>query len=265
MGKLSDEIKKDKKGIGSDLTDMLIESNLNKLFYLPEVPEQELAMIKMQYDQKGGDRYGLHASAMLASEKDFCYRQQVLSLFFKQDQGENIPVGLKRIFQEGTTIGEKWQRLFLRGNLGKPEWMDKSEFKKEYDLSYTPDAIIVINKKKYVVEIKSQNTFAFKHATSHPSGKKQLKLYMWLTGIPNGFVLVEDKNTQEFKVFPEVHNEADLELYIERLEMIQVYKKQFKDRKKPPKGICKNSTCKRAEACSMKDACFNIGIGRVKL
>lgn len=251
----------------SDIASLAISQALNKLHFLQEAPELELEMVRQQYAQKGGnnERYGLHASAILASEKDFCYREQVLSLFFKQAQGENIPVGLKRIFTEGTFIGEKWQRLFLRGGLGKPEWMDISQFKKQYDLSFTPDAIVVIGKTKYVVEIKSQNTFAFKHAKSHPSGRKQLKLYMWLTGIHNGFVLVEDKNTQEFRVDVEEHVPLDIEPYAERLEQIQIYKRKFIDEKKPPKRICKKSTCKRAEGCNMRDACFNIGMGRKPL
>lgn len=265
MGSLRDEIRKETLGNPTSSGDLLIETKLNKLFFLPEVMEDELKMIRMQYSQKGGDRYGLHASSIIDTENHFCYRQQVLSLFFKQSQGENIPVGLKRIFEAGTSIGEKWQRLFLRGGLGKPEWMDISQFKKEYDLSYTPDAIIVIGKTKYLVEIKSQNTFAFKKATSHPSGQKQLRLYMYLTGIENGFVLVEDKNTQDIKIFPEVNNPVNIEEYIERLEMIQVYKHKFIKNKKPPKRICKSSTCKRAEECAMKDACFNIGMKRVKL
>lgn len=265
MGNLRDEIKKDVQGNATSSADLLIQSNLNKLFFLPEVMEEELEMIRMQYSQKCGDRYGLHASAILDTENHFCYRQQVLSLFFKQSQGENISVGLKRIFEAGTSIGEKWQRLFLRGGIGKPEWMDISHFRKEYDLSYTPDAIVIIGKTKYVVEIKSQNTFAFQKAKSHPSGQKQLRLYMHLTGIKNGFVLVEDKNTQDFKIFPEVNDPSKIEEFIERLEMIQVYKKKFIETKKPPKRICESSTCKRALECSMKDACFNIGMKRVKL
>lgn len=265
MPRLRDEMKKDLKGTASDINTIVIEQKLNTLFFLPEVPKKELEMIKLQYSQKSGDRYGLHASAILAGDKEFCYRQQVLSLFFKQHQGENIPVGLKRIFQEGTSIGEKWQRLFLRGGLGEPNDMDISQFAKEYDLSFTPDAIITIGKKKYVVEIKSQNTFTFQKSKSHPSGQAQVKLYMYLTGIEYGFVLVEDKNNQEFKVLLEKNNPDDVERYVERLENIQLLKRKFKETKKAPERICGSSTCKRAESCPMKDACFNIGMGRIKL
>ena len=69
MANLRDEIRKDVKGISSDLNTLVIEQKLNNLFFLPEAPEEELEMIRMQYAQKGGDRYGLHASAILAGVK----------------------------------------------------------------------------------------------------------------------------------------------------------------------------------------------------
>lgn len=249
----------------SSTESLVIEQQLANLFFAPMNPKEELAMLKMQCDISSKDRYGLHASAIIAPPAEFCYREQVLSLFYKQAQGENISPGLKRIFQEGTSIGEKWQRLFIRGGIGKKEDMDISRFCDAYDLSYTPDGIIEVAKKKYIVEIKSQNTFIFKKQAGHPSGMKQLKMYMWLEQIHNGFVLVEDKNDQNFKVLMGKHNEADISDFIERLEQIQVYKKRFKKHKKPPERICNSHDCKRAQKCNMKDACFNVGMGRIKL
>lgn len=262
MAKLLDYVK---SGFEKSSMNLIIEQKLNKLFYCSEVPKQELEMIRMQYAQKVGDRFGLHASAILSSDNEFCIREQVLSLFFKQSQGENISIGLKRIFEAGTAIGEKWQRLFLRGGIGKPDWMDISQFKEEYDLSFTPDAVIKIGKKKYIVEIKSQNTFIFKKQKGHPSGERQCLLYMHLTDIHEGFVLVEDKNNQEFKVIPVPYDAKKLAPYIERLEAIQVAKNKVLKTKKTPKKKCDSSKCKRALKCNMRDACFDTGIGRIKL
>lgn len=244
---------------------LLIEQKLNKLFYVQPDYKREILMLKEQAKLKSSDRYGLHASAILASDNKFCYREQILSLFYKQVQGDNIPIGLKRIFEEGNFVGEKWQRLFIRGKLGDYCDMDISRFNDKYDLSFTPDAIITIGKHKYIVEIKSQNTFIFKKQKGHPGGELQCLLYMYLEGIHKGFVLVEDKNCQEYKVIPVRYDPTKLEKYIDRLEMVQEYKKKFLIRKKAPKRICSGSECKRAKECSMRDACFNIGIGRVKL
>ena len=245
---------------------MMIEQSFNKLFFLPPNPEEELKMIKMQYDQKDGDRYGLHASSIIVSDDKFCYREQVLSLFYKQNQGVNTPIHLKRIFEEGNYIHEKWQRLWIRGGMGISKCMDRSRFCEEYDLSYTPDGCpIKVIGKKYVAEIKSVNTFSFKHMKSHPSGKKQLNLYTYLLDAKLGFVLAEDKNTQEFKVFPQEYDAGANEPYVIRLENIQKHKKQFLKHKIMVDGICRKHDCKRAMECGMRDACFNVGIGRKKL
>lgn len=266
---LIEDIKKQafKTNTATDSSTLIIEQTFNKLFYLDKADQKEVEFIQLLMDKNGAqkERTGLHGSAILASEAEFCYREQVLSLFYKQCQGENITVGLKRIFEEGNAIHEKWQRLFLRGGLGEPEDMDRSRFNKTYDLSYTPDAIITINGIKFVVEIKSVNTFQFKKMTSHPSGKKQLQLYMHLTKTSNGIVLCDDKNSQDFKIFRYVYNKEEVLPYIERLEAIQVYKNNLIDNHKLVKGLCSSSTCKRAEKCNMREACFGVGNGRIKL
>jgi hypothetical protein len=256
---------------------LIIEQALNKLFYAtPNYPE-ELRMIKMQkmQAQQQGDRYGLHCSAIIASENEFCYREQVLSLFYRQAQGENIDIHRKRVFQEGSMLGEKWQRLFVSGGIGQKENMDISRFIEKYDLSYTPDGRVTIGGKEWVVEIKSMNMFSFNPKkgtlTCHPSGRKQLRMYMFFERIKHGFVLVENKNDQVFKVFPEIYGETftkdDVMPYIERLEAIQAYKKDFIENKNMvTRHIkCTSATCKMANDCNMRDACYNVGMGRVKL
>lgn len=266
------EAKKSKKavdGLSTSPMVLAIEQALNKLFYLPPKYDEELEMLKYQYAQEGTERYGLHASAILAPDSEFCYREQVLSLFYRQIQGENIPIGRKRIYEEGKSIGTKWQRLFIRGGIAKKEDLDVSRFVKKYDLSYTPDAKILLFKNKpFIVEIKSQNTFQFKNSKSHPSGVKQLKFYMYMEGVEQGFVLVEDKNDQNFKILlVDNLDVTELEPYIERLETIQVYKRQFLEEKKMVERHprCTSSTCKMASECNMRDACWNVGMGRVKL
>lgn len=265
--------KAEESGLSDSPLQIMIEKKLNDLFYLPPKYDAELEMLEYQYAQEGDERYGLHASAILAPESEFCYREQVLSLFYKQIQGENIPIGLKRIFEEGKSIGTKWQRLFIRGGIAVKEDLDVSRFVKKYDLSYTPDGIISIYGKRIITEMKSQNTFLFKKNKGHPSGVKQLKFYMYMEntygdGADAGFVLVEDKNDQNFKVLlVEEVDPAELEPYIERLEMIQEYKGIFLEERKmvPRHKSCTSSSCKMAQKCNMRDACWNIGMGRVRL
>lgn len=246
-----------------------VKEELDRLFLLPPKYDVELEMLKYQYDQEYEERVGLHASAVTGAGKGFCYREQVLSLFYKRSEAGNHPARLLRIFEEGKSIGTKWQRLFMRRGIGEKEDMDVSRMAEEYDLSYTPDGIIELKGKKYVVEIKSQNTNAFQTTKSHPSGIKQLKLYMYLEQINRGFVLVEDKNNQDFKVLmvSEI-NESDDDIAdcILILEKIQKLKRIFLKKKKPPERHedCSHSSCPKANRCPMRDACWGVGKGRVK-
>ena len=83
-----------------------------------------------------------------------------------------------------------------------------------------------------VGEIKSVNTFQFKKQKYHASGRKQLQLYMYLTDIHDGFVLCEDKNTQEIKVYLYRFNYKEVEPYIARLEKVQYYKHRLETKGK---------------------------------
>jgi len=253
------------KSVGKDPEEIKIMNALKKCFYAEHKPDEEARMVKMIQLKNGEsrERIGLHGSTVL--KDDICYRAQVLSLLFKQSQGEELPLETLAIFEEGNAIHEKWQRLFIRGGLGNAVDMDRTRFAQGYELLYTPDAIININGKQYVVEIKSMNTFSYKQNNEHPTGGKQCLLYMYLCNIQNGFVLMEDKNTQDFKIQLVGYDEQKIQPMIERLKEIQKLKAEFIKTKKPPKRICENSECKQAESCFMRDCCWNIGAGRIKL
>ena len=249
-----------------------LEKILNRMFFCDKNIEEETKFIKqvMTRGLASQERVGLHASALIVSEKTFCIRQQVLSLLYRQAQGENIPVGLKRIFEEGNAIHEKWQRMFIRAGYGRVVDMDKSRFNEEWEVSYTPDGIVVIpefDKDNMIVEIKSVNTYQFKSMQSHPSGGKQCQWYQRLTGIHKGFVLAEDKNTQDFKVFPEPYNPEASAPFVERCEEIKYYKKRALEEGKMVKrhNDCSGANCKMALQCPMRDACYNVGNGRIRL
>lgn len=240
---------------------MHIVEQLNKLFYLPPNYDAELEMLKYQYDHEEEERMGLHASSVTGATKSFCFRKNIIDILYLEHRrdGRKVPqmvidsfkyanklnrsnaIKLQRIFEEGKSIGTKWQRLFIRGGLGVKEDMDVSRFYDEYDLSYTPDGVIVLDGHKYVVEIKSMNKNQFEMAKDHKSGRKQLKLYMHLEGIKRGFVLVDCKDNSDIKIFPVLNlNESDDELAnsLELLEKIQRVKKQVLSKKKLPPCIC---------------------------
>lgn len=220
-------------------------------------------------DRQDQDRYGLHASAIIASDEEFCYRAQLLSLFFKQNQGEQLPVKQLKIFAQGNAMHEKWYRLFKKSGIDVA--IERTLWLPEYDLSFTIDAVVNILNEEYICDVKSQATFAFRKQKGHPSGEKQINFYLWAlskyTGkkYRKGFVLVDSKDDQEIKVVPVKYDKEKNRPYIERLEDIQEMKRQFIEEHKAPKRKCKTCDCKQAEKCFMRDACWNIGKGRIKL
>lgn len=260
---LLDDIKKDALGTGAKVQtdeERELEAKLNKLFYLPKEIDKETRFLRqvMTRGQETQERKGLHASAIIVPETKFCYRQQVLSLFYRQLQGEQTRVGLMRVFEEGNAIHEKWQRLFIRGGYAKPEDCDRTQFSIEYDLQYTPDIIATIDGIQYVVEIKSVNTGLFKKGKQHESGRKQLQLYMFLTGIHQGFVLQDDKNTQDFRVNIYRYSPEEIQPYIKRLEDIQYHKQRLEKKYKlvSKHKDCTGYRCEKVQSCPMRDVCY---------
>ena len=245
-----------------DIEAVIIKNKLEKLF-LDERSDE--------------DRYGLHASAVIASDEEFCYRAQLLSLFYRQNQGEQLPIKLLKIFAQGNAMHEKWYKLFKKAGIDVA--IERTLWLTQYDLSFTIDALLDFNKPlgrdpdEQICDIKSQSSFIFKKSRGHPSGEKQVNFYLWAlsvyTGVPHrkGFVLVDSKDDQEIKVVPVKYSKEKVAPYVYRLKEIQRMKQEFVETKTVPprKTTCKSCDCKLASKCFMKDACWNIGKGRRKL
>lgn len=249
-----------------------LEKILNATFYLEKDIEKETEFIHqvMTRGAETQERIGLHASALIVGEKDYCARQQVLSLLYKQLQGEQVNIDLKRIFEEGNAVHEKWQRLFIRAGYADPSGLDVTQYNAKYMVNYTPDIICTIPEfydGPMIGEIKSVNHFQFQKMVRHPSAHKQLQLYLLLTGIKKGFVLCDDKNTQEFKLEVYELNPKASAPYMERLDEIRYYYKRAINEKKMIKrpDTATGPTCKRCSKCPMRDACYNIGMGRIRI
>lgn len=249
-----------------EVEQMILTNKLERLFFVKKDQEE---------------RYGLHASSVLGCLKDdFCYREQVLSLFFKMNQGEQLPVKLLKIFAQGNAMHEKWYGLFRAAGIDVA--IERTLFLPEFDLSFTIDALLDFNKPfkdrkpdEQICDVKSQSSFAFKKTKRHPSGEAQVNFYMWaLTEYERersgkkykkGFVLVDSKDDQNIRPIPVHYNKEKNEPVIDCLKEIQVLKKRFITDREPPKRICRNCNVKRAMTCGMRDACWNIGMGRIKL
>lgn len=285
---LIDNIKKEARGNRTKIqsTDAAtLEKIFNNMFFLDKNIEEETKFVNkvMTRGLESQERVGLHASAMLVSDKEFCLRAQVLSLIYKQLQGQQISVGLMRIFEQGNAIHEKWQRLLIRAGYGDANDMDRTRMCEEYMLSYTPDIICKIPdffEGKMVGEIKSVNTFQFQKMSKHPSAWKQCQWYMHLCiqfqkqfgnwngkDYTKGFVLSEDKNTQDFKLEVYDYDPLLVAPYIDRAESIMYhYNRVFEEKKMVARPTdAKSSSCKRCSDCFMREACWNIGNGKIRI
>lgn len=285
---LIDNIKAEAKGNNTKIQSSdaaALEKLFNQMFYLPKDPEKETAFVRQVITRglEDQERKGLHASALITSDKQFCLRQQVLSLFYKQLQGEQISAGLKRVFEEGNAVHEKWQRLFLRAGYSTVDQLDVTQFDPTWRVSYTPDIICQIPEYfegKMIGEIKSVNTYQFQKMSRHPSAWKQLQWYMALdiarenasnswNGVDytKGFVLAEDKNTQDFKLEVYDFNLSLVQPFLDRCKEVKQGYKTFKQQGKmvPRPADAKSFDCKRCSGCPMRDACWNVGQGRIRL
>lgn len=274
MGIVSD-IKKDAIGNRTKIQSSeasKLEKILNKMFFLEKNVEAETAFVRqvMTRGLESQERIGLHASALIRGDKDFCLRQQVLSLMYHQLQGEQLSVGLKRIFEEGNAVHEKWQRLFIRAGYADVNGLDVTQFNKKWRISFTPDIICEIPEfydGQMIGELKSVNTYQFQKMSRHPSAWKQLQWYMHLSGIHKGFVLSEDKNNQDFKVEVYEFDPMVTAPFEERAEQIKYYfnrvHREHKMVKRP--ADAKSPDCKRCQDCALKNACWNINGGAERL
>ena len=238
---------------------------LNGTFYLPKKPEEEAKFI-VHVATRGLEtqkRSGLHASGVIVGSEKYCLRAQIIASFYEQDNEKTYPANLLRIFEEGNAVHEKWQRLFIRAGFAHYHELDCTCRDERYNLLYTPDIICRIpefSEEPLVGEIKSMNSFAFSVNKRHPTAYLQLLLYMWLLRLNQGFVLCENKNTQEFNIEYYKFDESVITPIIERLEKIRHYRQVFEKEKLMvcrPKGIA-GPKDKKCENCCVRSACWKV-------
>lgn len=259
MASIVDAIRKEttKKGIQiQDEKTRQIYGIFDNLYLAKHTPEKEVQFEKQVFTRgTGGERTGLHTSAIIASENHYCVREQVLSLIYKpRNMDRSLGLPLLRIFEEGNQIHKKWQRLFLRGGLCDVNDLDKTQYNEKYRLSFSPDAIVSMFGKRFVVEIKSMRTEAYRRADKHPSGEKQCRMYMFLSNIKYGVILMENKNDQQFKLQLIRHNDGEISEYIDRLNAVKSY---FESKQMPPRlPACKSKLSKRCMECPYSIPCW---------
>lgn len=235
-------------------------------------------MFKLWNDEQQSGRHGgVHASDLIRPSKNedgdrfdsrFCYRECLLKSFYKPNTEEESTEGYgngeysNRIFLNGWKLHIKWQELFEK--YCKVIAIEKAEYnEKHIPVWFTPDAIINFMGRDIIVEIKGYKAEKVdkldENGPPPESAEIQAHFYMYLTNIKDAVILVENKNTQVFKVWHLEFDISKVQHIIDRMEKIKLMQEKWKENHKylPPR-ICTGETCSRANMCSMSNSCFEI-------
>lgn len=200
-----------------------------------------------------------HASAILQPDSEWCLRRQVLLALFPEEaeHPESKPWDAHQnaVFLNGWLLHEKYQRLFQQ--FGNVMEVETAHYDEDRYLHFTPDAVIEWAGQQYVVEIKGYKASHFERldetAAPPEAASLQCNLYMHILGIARGLILVENKDSQDYKVWCIEHSAELARPYTDR--MYQIKGKVIT--KVIPARACKSRTEHRAEKCPVRDFCFS--------
>lgn len=227
-------------------------------------------------------RTGLHASSLLVSEQEWCPRRHVLSELFP-DEADPPPMHLwdwrkSAIFENGWDVHRRWQRVFekwgkvVRGYglfcIGDAPELDLTHFDADRHLLFSPDAILEFGGMRYVVEIKGINHNAFLELTDDLETAMascetvhkaviQANLYMHLLDLRRAIILVENKNTQAFRLWVTEYSKEVAQPYVQRAYQVKghVAMSRTKGRVTVPR-VCQSPDSPLARGCAMRTLCF---------
>jgi len=155
-----------------------------------------------EQDKERKEKYKGEPTRFYPSSIGFCSRRIVMqALDYERPE---LPAKVLRIMENGTYMHERFEAWFEgMGILIAPEVPIKD---KDLRISGRTDALIRVPGKDgtgkiVLVELKSANDKQFNRMMSQDKPKdehlKQIQLYMHLTGIEDGLILVENKNNQD--------------------------------------------------------------------
>lgn len=212
-----------------------------------------------------------HASNILAPDHSFCMRQLVLAAAYPNEceRPETKPWDTltNARFKNGWVLHEKYQSLFLKygkvayfnNDFDKPE-LDYSHFDEDRLLWFSPDAILNVEGEDMVIEIKGYKAETFdkmdENGPAPTDAWKQVNLYMHLLNLKHGLILVENKNTQELKVWCVEYDGTLAQPYLDRIYHFRTALHKAENDKGLPARICSSAKDRNAEKCLACSVCF---------
>jgi len=230
------------------LKNMLIKSkDINQISY--EVKWHDyLRKWKKERDIKR-DNFEFHASSLV--DKNFCLVKAVLYKMVKIIDEVFPPSTLAR-FITGVDIHQKHQKFYKDFDMAY--YIEKQFYSNFLKMTATPDGIIKFMHNTVVVEIKSMDHFPFCKLKEPPlNAYWQALIYMYIVGIPQAIIVIENKNNQELKIF-KINFDAEkaLKLIKRRVAILKCLEKNMIPLSK---RICKKFN--ERKRCKFKDICFD--------
>ena len=167
-----------------------------------------------------------------------------------ETKDEATSPGTLAIFLNGIDVHNKHQRFLKDTNILVGS--EKTYYSEFLDMYATPDAISNFLGRTIIIEYKSMRTELFYSLKEVPyNAFCQSQIYMYMTGIPDAIVVVENKNDQVLKVYTIVFDlRFALNVIRHRLKIIECLREKYIP---IDKRLCSKPTKK----CKYSEYCFN--------
>ncbi len=201
-----------------------------------------------------------HASAILASDHDFCLRQLVLQAVYPdaavRPDRKPWDAHQNAVFLNGWVLHEKYQNLFTA--FAKIAEIETSHYDEERMIHFTPDAIIEHMGETMIVEIKGYKQEHFseldEYGLAPVAAHIQANFYMHLLRLQHALILVECKNCQDYKVWCVEYNRGMVQPQLDRIYAFKAA--MTRAERKLPERTCMSVNDRNAQKCAVCKLCF---------
>jgi CRISPR/Cas system-associated exonuclease Cas4 (RecB family) len=157
--------------------------------------------------------------------------------------------------ENGTLAHQRIEKLF--GDAGVLSVAEKEILSEDPPIRGFADVIVEYAGRKFVGEFKTTRQEAYVHRETKGEPvdyhKVQVLIYMKVLGIDEGFLLYENKNTQQLLLIPVNMDEENTEYADYLFDWMRQVRKLWEDKKLPERPYTpKSRACK---ACSLFDVC----------
>lgn len=222
--------------------------DMNQVFY-EVIWNKYLIEWRKERDKERAKSPHYHASSLV--DKNFCIVRAVLEEMIKNTDEIFSPQTLS-IFWNGVDVHKRHQKFYRESGISF--YIEQVTYSKFLDMTGKSDAIINFMGSTTIIELKSMNSFLFDKLQAPPyNAYCQSLIYMYLHGIPQALVVVENKNFQTLKIYKIDFNINEaLKLIKRRYIIIKCLKKNMIPLSK---RICKKPKIKKR--CKFNDICFD--------